>query len=96
MKDRCLAFAEVIDALRVFPRLLLVGAFAFLCWYSVHALATVVGLVERMAETQDGDVVAMIVQNIAAGVVGITIPMIGNVFAKIADVYMNTGRRWVA
>jgi hypothetical protein len=36
----------------------------------------------------------MIAQNAVAGVLGLTIPMIGNMFAKIADMYMSTGRKW--
>lgn len=92
---RCLQIAEALDALRVFPRLLLVSAFAFLCWYAVFALDTVVALVDRMASVPTaGDTLSGLAQNVAAGIVGATVPMIGNMFAKICDVYMTTGRRW--
>lgn len=93
-KHTWLAVAEIVDALRVFPRLLLASSFAFLAWYSWFALNLVVGMVERMSVAQSADTVSAIVQNIAAGIIGITIPMIGNTFAKIADVYLNTGRKW--
>ena len=92
---RCLQIAEALDALRVFPRLLLVSAFGFLCWYSVFALHTVIELVDRMAAIpSSGDTLAALAQNVAAGIVGATVPMIGTMFAKICDVYMQTGRKW--
>lgn len=91
---RCLQIAESLDALRVFPRLLLFSAFCFMSWYAVFALNTVIALVDRMMIDQSTDTIAAIVQGIAAGVVGATVPMIGNMFAKICDVYMQTGRRW--
>ena len=92
---RCLRIAEALDALRVFPRLLLVSAFAFLCWYAVFALGTVVALVDRMASVPTaGDTLSGLAQNVAAGIVGATVPMIGNMFAKICDVYLQTGRKW--
>lgn len=91
---RCLQVAEALDALRVFPRLLLFSAFCFMCWYAVFALNTVIALVDRMMVDQSTDTIAAIVQGIAAGVVGATVPMIGNMFAKICDVYMQTGRKW--
>lgn len=93
-KSDWLAIAEVLDALRVFPRLLLIASFVFLAWYSVFAITTVIDLVERMAATQSGDTVAAVAQNIAAGVIGLTVPMIGSMFGKICDVYMNTGKKW--
>lgn len=94
-KARWLEIAEVLDALRVFPRLLLLSSFAFLAWYSVFAINTVIALVDRMS-VHSGDTVSIVVQNIATGVIGITVPMIGTMFAKIADVYMNTGKQWTS
>lgn len=91
---RCLQIAEALDALRVFPRLLLVSAFAFLCWYAVFALNTVIALVDRVSAIQAGDTLSALAQNVAAGIVGATVPMIGNMFAKICDVYLQTGRKW--
>ena len=95
-KGRWLEVAEVIDALRVFPRLLLFSSFVFLAWYSVFAINTVIALVDRMSVHSGGDTVSVVVQNIATGVIGITVPMIGSMFAKIADVYMTTGKRWTS
>ena len=95
-KARWLEIAEVLDALRVFPRLLLLSSFAFLAWYSVFAINTVTELVDRMSTHSGGDTVSVVVQNIATGVIGITVPMIGTMFAKIADVYMNTGKQWTS
>ena len=95
-KARWLEIAEVLDALRVFPRLLLLSSFVFLSWYSVFAINTVIALVDRMSAHSAGDTVSVVVQNIATGVIGITVPMIGTMFAKIADVYMNTGKQWTS
>lgn len=93
-KSWWLDIAEILDALRVFPRLLLLAAFAFTCWYSWVALSTVIGLVEHMPAKADATTAEMIAQNIVAGVIGLTVPMIGNMFAKISDIYLQTGRKW--
>lgn len=95
-KGRWLEIAEVLDALRVFPRLLLLSSFVFLSWYAVFAITTVVDLVERMSSVHSVDTVAVIAQNAAAAVIGITVPMIGSMFAKICDVYMTTGKQWTS
>lgn len=93
-KSWWLDLAEILDALRVFPRLLLFSAFWFTCWYAYYAITTVVQMVKNVPVLADASTPEMIVQNAVAGVLGLTIPMIGNMFAKIADIYMSTGRKW--
>jgi len=93
-KSNWLEWAEVIDALRIFPRLLLLAAFGFVVWYAWFALQTVLGIIERLPATADATMAEMIAQNIAGGVIGITIPFVGQMFSKIAEVYMNSGRKW--
>ena len=90
-KQQWLDRAEVIDAYRVFPRLLLLSAFLFLCWYSWYALQTIICLADRMSGLTQG---GQIVQAVASGVIAVTVPMIGSMFGKVADLYLNTGRRW--
>jgi len=89
-----LDLAEIIDSLRVFPRLLLASAFGFVAWYAYYALNTVVGIVQGLPAMADATTPELIAQNIVAGVVGITVPLVGNIFAKVADIYMQTGRKW--
>ena len=54
-KQQWLDRAEVIDAYRVFPRLLLLSAFLFLCWYSWFALTTIICLADRMSTSSGCD-----------------------------------------
>ena len=90
-KQRWLDIAEIVDAYRVFPRLLLLGAGWFLVAYSFRALDAVIELAGTLNGATD---TAAIIQAVVGGVLGVTIPMVGQVFAKICDVYLNTGRKW--
>lgn len=90
-KQAWLDRAEIIDSVRLFPRLLLLSAFVFLCWYSWYALQTIICLAGQMSELSQG---AQIVQAVASGVIAVTVPMIGSMFSKVADLYLNTGRKW--
>jgi len=93
-KSHWLDVAETLDALRVFPRIMLVASSIFTCWYAYYALNLAIGLVRGAPATNEPAMTAAIAQNAVAGVVGLTVPMIGQVFAKIVDVYLNTGRKW--
>lgn len=90
-KQSWLDRAEVIDAVRLFPRILLGLAFLYVFWYAWFALTTIVALSREMAGLNWA---AQIVQAVASGVIAYTVPMITQVFGKICDVYMNTGRKW--
>lgn len=93
-KAHWIDLAETVDAMRVFPRLLLFSSFAFMCWYSWFALSAALHLIETISGNKAGGDFAAAAQGIAGGVIGVTVPMIGNMFSKIVDVYMNTGRQW--
>ena len=86
-KATWLDVAEVLDALRVFPRLILFSAFCFTSWYAWFALSLAVNVV---AGASDASVATAIV----GGVIGVTVPFVGSMFAKVVDVYLNTGRDW--
>ena len=93
-KSNWLEWAEVIDALRSFPRLRLRAVFGSVRWYARRELPTVPGLDDRHASPGAPHRPGRIAQNIVGGVIGITIPFVGQMFTKIADVYMNSGRKW--
>lgn len=88
-KERWLQFAEIIDAVRIFPRLLLLSDFIFTCWYCWYALDVVVKLV-TISEIRD----ASVINAITGGVIAATVPFITHRFSKVADIYLNTGRKW--
>jgi hypothetical protein len=79
--------AEVLDALRVFPRLILFSAFCFTAWYAWYALSLAVSVIDAAADPS-------LASGIVGGAIGITVPFVGSMFAKVADIYMNTGREW--
>lgn len=82
MKQRWLDIAEVLDALRIVPRLLILGFAMFamdqiaslLDWYQALPAA------ERAME--------------ASGFAFLTIGAITGLFTKALDYYFKTGRRW--
>jgi len=86
-KDGWLDLAEVLDALRIFPRLILFSAFCFTAWYAWYALSLAVSVIQSAADPS-------LASGIVGGAIGITVPFVGSMFAKVADIYMNTGREW--
>lgn len=88
-KTRWLAIAEAVDALRIFPRLLLLSDFVFTCWYCWYSLDVVVTLVTINSIHDAG-----LIGAVSAVMVSATVPFITHRFSKIADIYLNTGRSW--
>ena len=91
-KESWLAFAEIVDSLRIFPRLLLLSDFLFTCWYCWYAIDSVIALV-KINVTYDNTTVSL-VNGIAAVFISGTIPFITFRFGKVADIYLQTGRAW--
>ena len=88
-KEYLLSVAEVVDAFRVFPRLLLLSDFIFTCWYCWFAIKSVILLVTLNSIENAG-----IINGVAAVIISGTIPFITHRFGKIADIYIQTGRKW--
>lgn len=91
-KEEWLHFAEIVDALRIFPRLLLLVDFLFTCWYCWYAIDSVITLIKINAVHDSATV--NLVNGVAAVFISGTIPFITYRFGKVADIYLKTGRVW--
>lgn len=81
-KEKWLTTAEVLDAFRIIPRLVLVSVLLFAGWYIVEVSAWYMGLptAERTAQV--------------SGFAGVTIPAVFGLAGKMIDWYLKTGRSW--
>ncbi len=79
-KDKWLASAEIIDALRIVPRLLLLGFLIFYIWYIM--------LVSRWYFSLEG------AEFTSTAFISTTITALGAMFTWIGNTYIHTGRDW--
>ena len=80
-KEKWLQWAEIIDAFRIIPRLMLLGFFIFYVWYII--------LVTNWFFSIDDQTIA------STTFVTSTISAIGVMFTWFGgNVYMQTGRKW--
>lgn len=81
-KDKLLFGAELIDAYRVMPRIMLAAVLGFAAWYIVEITMWYMGLpmAERTVEV--------------SGFAGLTIPAVFGLAGKMVDWYLKTGRKW--
>jgi len=75
-KQWWLDLAEVICALQIFPRMLLLLAFASASLYAWYALQLAVELVR---ETQNPG----LAEGIVGGVITVTVPFVGQIFTQV-------------
>lgn len=81
-KKTWLSIAEIIDGLRIMPRVILASALGFAAWY-IYALTVwymALPAAERTLEV--------------SGLAGLTIPAVFGLAGKIVDWYLKTGRTW--
>ncbi len=88
-KRAWLDFAEILDALRVIPRGILVAAYAFTLWYCTIFTEFYFGLVNQEG-VPDWKLAAYSVFG------GLTIPAIAGLAKGITSSYLATGRDWKA
>lgn len=81
-KSKWLDIAEILDALRVVPRAILVTVIIFTGWYIVFITLWYFNL--PVEERQYAD----------AGFLSITIPGIFGLTGKICQWYLQTGKKW--
>lgn len=80
MKQRILDFAEIIDALRIIPRVMLLGYFSFYLWYIKYTTDWYFSLTEQtVADTT---------------FVTATITALGGMATYFSQAYLSTGRKW--
>ena len=80
-KEKWLETAEIIDALRIIPRLMLLGFFIFYIWYIIWVTKWYFALPEP--------------ETASTIFVSSTITAIGAMFTWFGgNVYMSTGRKW--
>lgn len=84
---RWLRLAEVIDALRVMPRLLLLGASIFTAWYAHQVTHWMFGFVQLRQDLG-------LAEGIVIGVLGVTVPAVTGVWTAAVKLYLQTGRQW--
>lgn len=88
-KETWLSVAEVVDALRVIPRLMLMLYGGFYLWYIIHTTHWYFSFLNSCDSTEVGAVAA------ATAFVTSTITALGGMFTWFAgSVYMKTGRVW--
>lgn len=81
-KEKWLTTAEVLDAFRIIPRLVLLAVLGFAGWYIVEVTMWYMNLphIERTAQV--------------SGFAGVTIPAVFGLAGKMIDWYLKTGRSW--
>ena len=81
-KEKWLFGAELIDAYRVMPRVVLASALGFAAWYIIEITMWYMALplAERTVEV--------------SGFAGLTIPAVFGLAGKMVDWYLKTGRSW--
>ncbi len=85
--DKWLRIAEVMDAFRLIPRLLLLATYSFVLWYTVDFTQFYFKLIE-LPEISDWKLAAYT----AFG--GLTIPAIAGLAKGMTTSYLQTGRDW--
>jgi len=81
-KEKWLNVAELFDAFRLVPRLVLAAILLFAGWYIFDITQWYMNL---PAEERTGMV---------SGFVGISVPAVFGLAGKVADWYLKTGRKW--
>lgn len=84
---RWLEFAEVLDAFRLIPRIILIAVYTFVAWYTYKFTAFYFDLIS-MPNVSDWKLAAYT----AFG--GLTIPAIVGLAKGMTDTYMKSGRDW--
>lgn len=81
-KQKWLDVAEVFDAFRIMPRMVLVTSLGFAAWYIITITLWYMHLpvIERTAEV--------------SGFAGLTIPAVFGLAGTITNWYLKTGRNW--
>lgn len=79
-KDKWLASAEIIDALRIIPRLMLLGFMIFYIWYIIYVSRWYF----KIEDTEFA----------STAFISSTITAIGAMFTWIGNTYIKTGRKW--
>lgn len=82
-----LSIAEVLDALRVIPRLILVSAYTFVAWYTANFTLFYYELIIT-PDVSDWKLAAYT----AFG--GLTIPAVAGLAKGMTTAYLNSGRKW--
>jgi len=85
--DKWLKVAEVMDAFRLIPRLLLLATYSFTLWYTIDFTEFYFKLIE-MPEISDWKLAAYT----AFG--GLTIPAIAGLAKGMTTSYLESGRVW--
>lgn len=81
-KQQWLDIAEVIDALRIVPRVVLFGY----CWWTVHTVAVVLNWYMALPPTER--------TLESSGLAGAVVTAITGLASWALKVYVNTGRKW--
>jgi len=85
--NKWLAVAEIMDALRVIPRLLLIAVYVFVSFYVFNLTSFFFELIV-MQEVTDWKLTAY------SGFGAITIPAVVGLATGLTKVYMESGRKW--
>jgi hypothetical protein len=80
-KQRWIDLAEVIDALRVFPKIILILVLGFCSWYIFYITGYYFGLEKHTAEI--------------TAFISVTVPSITGIATLMINKYFDTGRKWV-
>ena len=86
-KQKWLATAEILDSLRVIPRVLLLLVYIFTAWYVFLVTYEFFQLI-RLKDITDWKLTAY------AGFGGLTIPALTALATGLTKVYLNSGREW--
>lgn len=81
-KNNWLELAEILDAMRVIPRLVLLVTLIFVGWYIVKTSLWYMALSAENRQYTD------------AGLLSITIPALFGLAGKVFDWYLKTGKKW--
>jgi hypothetical protein len=83
--DAVIRFADRLDALRIIPRLLVIGYGLFLGWFAFYLADWIMSFDWSSLESE---AVALAIVAFPTGVLGV----MAGVFGKMADNYFRTGR----
>lgn len=86
--NKYLKFAEILDAHRVFSRLIFLLISVFVVWYTIYVTQWYFDNFEKLAESGDSSMYG------ASGLLGITIPAIFKFAIEYAKHYLDGGVDW--
>lgn len=86
-KQTFLDVAEVLDAFRTIPRIMLIAVFTFVLWYTYEFTAFYFDLIEQEGVT-DWKLTAY------SGFGALTIPALVGFAGGITKAYMDSGKKW--